>query len=158
LAFNYYAEEFLGLLLPFDHGVKTRPSGIETVENCPLEINVDWAMAQDFTAQTQFKSENLLEEIQEHIDNSSKHFRKVENEMNTLDAYKDVPSANVQLIHGKPADKYTEAELMILIRNARKAQEDIKDLVETSKRVKSKHEALEANIAIYVAALDALAE
>lgn len=158
LAFNYYAEEFLELLLPFDHGIKTRPSGIETVENCPLEISVDWAMAQDFTAQTQITSEKLLEEIQECIDHSSKHFRKVENEMNTLDAYKDVPSANVQLIHGKPADKYTEAELMGLIRNARKSQEDIKDLVETSKRVKSKHEALEANIAIYVAALDALSE
>jgi hypothetical protein len=149
MAFNYYAEEFLGLLLPFDHNIKRKHDPKEHAHELALMIGVDMATYPD---------ESVIAQINQHFENANIHFRKVENDMNTLDAYIDVPSVQVQLIHGKPADKYTEAELMSLIRNARKAQDDIRDLVNTSTRVKAKHEALEANIAVYVAALDALAE
>lgn len=149
MAFNWYAEEFLGLLLPFDHNIKRKHGPKEHAHELALMIGVDMATYPD---------ESVIAQINQHFENANIHFRKVENDMNTLDAYKHVPSVQVQLIHGKPADKYTEAELMALIRDARKAQDDIRDLVNTSTRVKAKHEALEANIAVYVAALDALAE
>lgn len=149
LAFNYYVEEFLNLLLPFDHNIKRKQDPKEHAHELALMIGVDMATYPD---------ESVIAQINQHFENANIHFRKVENDMNTLDAYKNVPSVQVQLIHGKPADKYTEAELMSLIRDARKAQNDIRDLVDTSTRVKAKHEALEANIAVYVAALDALAD
>ena len=96
----------------------------------------------------------LWDEIEEHIDNANQHFRKVENDMNTLTKFQETPFAEVSLIHGKPVEDYTESELVDLIRKARKNQADIADLVDTSKRMKAKHKELEDAITVYVAALD----
>lgn len=76
--------------------------------------------------------------------------------MDTIDKYKKETSVNVQLIHGKPVELWTESELVNVIREARAEQREIADLVETSSRMKAKHEKLEKDIAVYVAALDAL--
>lgn len=82
----------------------------------------------------------------------------MENTMTRLAQFEDVPSATPHLIHGKPAESYTEAELMGLIRKARKEQESLKDLADISTRVKAKVEALGEAIKVYVEALDGLAE
>lgn len=76
--------------------------------------------------------------------------------MDTIDKYKKEVSVNVQLIHGKPVELWTESELIAVIRKSRAEQSEIVDLVETSSRMKAKHEQLEKDISVYVAALDAI--
>ncbi|MFM7812598.1 MAG: hypothetical protein ACKO7M_13055 [Acinetobacter junii] len=76
--------------------------------------------------------------------------------MDTIDKYKKEVSVNVQLIHGKPVELWTESELIAVIREARTEQNEIADLVETSSRMKAKHEQIEKDIAVYVSALDAI--
>lgn len=95
-------------------------------------------------------------EIKVHIEQAEQHFKNVENTMNTLDKFKDQASANVHLIHGRPADTYTESELMALIREAQKNKAAIADLVDTSERVKAKSAQYDTDIAVYVTALDNL--
>lgn len=99
---------------------------------------------------------SLMDQVKIHLDKADKHFRGVENTMNTLTKYENKPTAMVHLIHGKPVEDYTEKELVSLIRKARQEQEDIKDLVATSERMKSKHTQLEEAIKVYVKALDNL--
>lgn len=102
------------------------------------------------------QNQNLQNEINQHLEDAQKHFRNVENQMNTLTQYQDQPSVTVHLIHGRPAKDYTESELMELIRKAQVNQKAIADLVDTSERMKKKHEAYAEDIKVYVAALDQL--
>lgn len=101
-------------------------------------------------------SEEFWKEIDNHTDNANQHLRNVENEMNTLTKFKDEVTKTVTLIHGKPVEDYTEAELVELIRKARQSQQDISDLVDTSKRMKERHEQLAKDILVYTEALDKL--
>ena len=100
--------------------------------------------------------DKLLQEVDNHLANAEQHFKNVENIMNTLDKYKDQAKVEVTLIHGKPVELYTESELVSLIRDAKAKQQDIADLVDTSNRMKDKHEQLAKDIAVYVSALDSL--
>jgi hypothetical protein len=101
--------------------------------------------------------DKLASDIQTHLEDAQQHFRKVENQMNTLTKFEKETTVTVTLIHGKPVEDYNESELVELIRKARAAQKDISDLVDTSKRMKDRHEKLTADIAIYTEALDSLA-
>lgn len=101
-------------------------------------------------------TEELKTEINQHLEDAQQHFRNVENQMNSLSKFADQASATVQLIHGRPAEDYTESELMGLIRKAQDNQRAISDLVDTSERMKKKHEAYAEDIKVYVAALDRL--
>lgn len=101
-------------------------------------------------------TESALLEAEANIEKAQQHFKNVENTMNTLEKYKDKASAQVHLIHGRPVETYTESELMALIREAQKNKEAIADLVETSERMKAKSAQYDADIAVYVTALDAL--
>ena len=109
-----------------------------------------------FVSKIHVNTPDILEQINNHIHNAEKHLRTVENKMNTLTKYEDQVLVEVKLIHGKPVELWTESELITVIREARSEQREIADLVETSSRMKAKHEKLEKDIAVYVAALDAL--
>ncbi len=128
---NYYAEEF---------NIPRLPIKVRSKHTQPIDPDLD----------------QLTDEINQHMANAEQSFKKVEIEMNTLTKYAKTPSVTVQLIHGRPADEYTEEELMALIRNAKASQESIADLVDTSKRMKEKSEQYSADIAVYVEALDNL--
>lgn len=99
---------------------------------------------------------SLFEETQKHLNSANEHLTNVENKMNTLTQYENETLVTVDLIHGRPKDSYTEAQLIELIRKARAAQNDIADLVDTSKRMKERHEKLAQDIAVYTEALDNL--
>lgn len=103
-----------------------------------------------------FVEHSTKEEIQTHTETSNDDFKLMENTLETLTEFKDVPSATVHLIHGRPAKDYTEAELMELIRKAQANQAAIADLVDTSARMKKKSEQFAADIKVYVEALDNL--
>lgn len=47
--------------------------------------------------------------------------------MDTITKYKEQTSVNVQLIHGKPVELWTESELITVIREARSEQREIAD-------------------------------
>lgn len=103
-----------------------------------------------------FSDPNWEPEVNEHIEQANQHFKIVENKMNTLTKFEKEVSATVHLIHGRPAEDYTESELMQLIREAQKNKAAISDLVETSERMKAKSEKYDADIKVYVEALDNL--
>jgi hypothetical protein len=104
----------------------------------------------------QKSSEQLRTEIANHLTNAEQHFKNVENQMNTLTKYASETTTTVTLIHGKPVEDYNESELVELIRKARVAQKDISDLVDTSKRMKERHDKLAEDIKVYTEALDNL--
>lgn len=98
----------------------------------------------------------IQQQIANHLAKAEAHFTIVENKMNTLTKFEKQVSATVHLIHGRPADDYSESELMALIREAQKNKAALADLVDASERMKAKSAQYDADIAVYVAALDAL--
>lgn len=100
--------------------------------------------------------DDLKSEIDQHLLDAEQHFRDVGNQMNTLTKFANETTTTVTLIHGKPVEDYNESELVELIRKARVAQKDISDLVDTSKRMKERHEKLSKDIEVYTSALDSL--
>lgn len=125
---------------------------------CDLEFIVRMIKEHPIRVTGPTPNAQLKVEIDQHIEKAQQHFDKVENFMNTLSAYQDKASATVTLIHGKPVENWTEAELVARIRDARAAQASIKDLVDTSTRMKAKYEQYEADIKVYTEALDKLPE
>lgn len=75
---------------------------------------------------------------------------------NFISKFEDQALVTVKLIHGKPVEDYSEAELIDLIRKAKEQQSAISDLVDVSKRMADKHASIAKNIEVYVKALDAL--
>lgn len=142
LLWVHYCDQFCDggyrAMMARKHPIKVVEQKQKTDELYDLFINPDWLAPQ------------------QHLDNAQQHFRNVENQMNTLSKFQDQASATVQLIHGRPAEDYTESELMELIRKAQSNQKAIADLVDTSERMKKKHEAYAEDIKVYVAALDRL--
>jgi hypothetical protein len=77
-------------------------------------------------------------------------------DMNQIESLSGVAKTEATLIHGRLLSELSESDLIQMIRKARKSQEDIKDLVETSTRMKARFDQLEADIKVYAEALDAL--
>lgn len=101
-------------------------------------------------------SNDLLDEAIKNLNNAKAHFNNVEIKMNTLTKFEKVPVATVKLIHGRPIEDYTEAELIGLIRKANEQKKDIADLVSTSKRMAARDKELTEAITVYTEALDNL--
>lgn len=101
-------------------------------------------------------SNELLDEAIKNLNNAKEHFNNVEIKMNTLTKFEKVPVATVKLIHGRPVEDYTEAELIGLIRKANEQKKDIADLVSTSKRMAARDKELTEAITVYTEALDNL--
>jgi hypothetical protein len=76
--------------------------------------------------------------------------------MSQIQSLVNVAKTEATLIHGRLLSELSESDLIQMIRKARKAQEDIKDLVDASTRMKARYEQLEADIKVYAEALDAL--
>lgn len=76
--------------------------------------------------------------------------------MNQITSLANVAKSEATLIHGRLLSELSESDLIQMIRKARKSQEDIKDLVDTSTRMKARYQQLEADIKVYAEALDSL--
>lgn len=89
---------------------------------------------------------------------STKSFIKQREEpnMNQITSLANVTKTQATLIHGRLLSELSEDALIAMIRKARKQQEDIKDLVDASTRMKARYEQLEADIKVYAEALDSL--
>lgn len=73
-----------------------------------------------------------------------------------IEKYASTAYVQVELLHGRLIETYTQDQLTCLIRDARSDQKDIADLVGDSKRMAKIHAELEDDIQVYLRALDNL--